>query len=133
MEIVIDTSAVLAVLLDEPERASLLASTSSVELLASATLPYELGNAVSSLVKRRKVTSDEATAIWRSFQAIQVALRDIDVGAAIQLAVHEKTYAYDAYVVRCAIEARAPLLTLDAQMRKMATRAGVALYGEERS
>jgi predicted nucleic acid-binding protein len=45
MRAVVDTSALLAVVLNEPERANIIAATRGYDLHAPSLLPYEIGNA----------------------------------------------------------------------------------------
>ncbi len=52
MQIVVDASALLAVLLAEAHREGVLAATRGVALCAPASLPWEIGNALSSGLKR---------------------------------------------------------------------------------
>jgi predicted nucleic acid-binding protein len=128
MNIVCDTNVFLAVILGEPERQPLISSTTGAELVAPAVLPFEVGNALTSLVKRRRQTPKEAAATWESFLLVPVELREIDLARAIALATENNVYAYDAYVVQCAIECKAPLLTLDEQMKRLALNVGVKLH-----
>ena len=60
MRVLADTNVFLAVALNEPEKLWLLQLTQGVELVAPAVLPYELGNALSALVKRKRLTAGEA-------------------------------------------------------------------------
>src|SRR5690606_17464999 len=50
MEIVADTSAFLAVVLNEPERQRIVKLTAEASLLAPEFLPYEIGNALTAMV-----------------------------------------------------------------------------------
>ena len=52
--IVIDTSAILAVLLDEPEKPAVVKVTMGSAVCAPASLRWEVGNAATAGVKRRR-------------------------------------------------------------------------------
>ncbi|MDP9177562.1 MAG: hypothetical protein M3O61_07780 [Gemmatimonadota bacterium] len=54
-------------------------------------------------------------------------LIDVDLSAALELAGAYNLYAYDAYVLTCALAQRAPLLTLDKGQARAAVAAGVRL------
>jgi uncharacterized protein with PIN domain len=54
--IVTDTSAVLAVLLDEPEKEAVVEATMGSVVCAPASLRWEVGNAATAGVKRRRFT-----------------------------------------------------------------------------
>jgi uncharacterized protein with PIN domain len=58
--IVIDTSAILAVLLDEPEKQAVVEATMGSVVCAPASLRWEVGNAVTAGVKRRRLTTERA-------------------------------------------------------------------------
>ena len=127
MDIVIDTAALLAVLLDEPERPALLASTRGAVLFAPASLPWEVGNALVAAVRRRRLTGTEAQAAWASYEAIPLRLVEVDIGHAMALATERGLYAYDAYVLELASSRGLPLLTLDAKLRAAARHASIGL------
>jgi predicted nucleic acid-binding protein len=121
IELVIDTSAVLAVLLREPERDGIIAVTRGATLLAAPTLPWEIDNALVALIRRRRLTGRAAQQAWQSFQQIPVRLVDVDVGEALEMAEALGLYAYDAYVLEAARTQRVPLLSLDRQLQRAAT------------
>ena len=52
MKIAVDTNTLLAVAMNEPEKDWLIDVTRGYDLVAPAVLPYEIGNALSSLVRR---------------------------------------------------------------------------------
>lgn len=64
-------------------------------------------------------------AAWVSASAFQVTLRDVDISAALRIAARNNIYAYDAYILQCAIDERAKLLTLDSRMAAVARTVGV--------
>jgi len=127
VEIVIDTAAVLAVLLEEPERPALLAATTGAVLFAPASLPWEVGNAVVAAVRRRRLTAAQAEAGWTAYQTIPIRLLEVDIGRAMALATERGLYAYDAYMLELARNRGLPLLTLDARLSYAARLAGIAL------
>ena len=55
-------------------------------------------------------------AAWGAASAFQVSLRDVDMPAALRMASVHNLYAYDAYILQCAVDGRAKLLTLDRRM-----------------
>ena len=56
--LVIDTSAILAVLLDEPEKQAVVEATMGSVVCAPASLRWEVGNAATAGVKRRRLTAE---------------------------------------------------------------------------
>ena len=113
MEIVIDTSALLAVVGLEPERAELIRLTKGAALVAPSSIHWEVGNALSAMFKRRAVELDDALRVLDAYAAIPIRLVDPSLHQAVRLSQQLNIYAYDAYVIACAINQRAPILSLD--------------------
>ena len=127
MDLVVDTSAVLAVLLEEPEREVLVRLTAGATLCIPPSVPWEVGNALSALVRRRRLTRAHARRVVRSFEAIPVETVGIDLERAVDLAGAHNLYAYDGYLLEAARTRRAPLLTLDRALRRAAERIGLGI------
>jgi predicted nucleic acid-binding protein len=125
--ITIDTSALVAVLVSEPERAVLVRATAGAHLVAPASVNWEVGNAMSALLKRRRATLSQAKRALRAYAAIPLRLIEVDLGLALELADEHDIYAYDAYLLACALTQRSPLLTLDRGLARAAAEAGISL------
>ncbi len=125
MRIVTDTSVFLAVALNEPEKARLIEITAGRDLIAPDVLPYELGNALSSLCRRKMISAEEALRVWDVFMEIPVELKPIEIRSALELAAENMIYAYDAYFMECSRHWRSPLLTLDLKLKAAAIRGGI--------
>lgn len=70
MDIVIDTSALIAVIVDEPERARIIELTSGNTLIGPGSIPWEIGNAFSAMFKRNMLTLAEARKGMAIFDSI---------------------------------------------------------------
>ena len=125
MDLVIDTSAVIAVIANEPERDAIIAQTVGVSLLAPASVHWEIGNAFSAMLKRRRITLSLAQQAIRSYEQMQFRFIDVDLSQSLNLSAQLGLYAYDAYVLACALNLRSPLLTLDNGLAGNAALAGV--------
>ena len=101
--------------------------TAGKRLLAAPSLPWEVGNALVALLRRRRLDAGDMTKAWRSFERVPVRYVDVDVPASLRTAAEHGIYAYDAYVIEAARAASAPLLTLDRRMAGAARGAGVTL------
>ena len=123
--LVIDTSALLAVLLNEPARPALISATDGYALVAAPTLPWETGNALVAAVRRKRMTAAHLGQAWASYQAVPVRLAHIDAGRALDLALQVGLYAYDGYVLETARAERLPLLTLDLRLARAAQHLGL--------
>ena len=124
-EIVIDTSAVLAVLLHEPQRPALVGAAREATLLAPGSVPWEVGNGLIAGFRRGRLTARNVHEAWVSFERIALGLADVRVARALALAERYGLYAYDAYVLELARARRAPLLTLDLRLIDAAEHLGV--------
>lgn len=127
MTVTVDTSAVIAVAADEPSKPALIEAVRGADLIAPASLGAEVGNALSAMFKRRRITLAEAQAVLASFQRIPIRTQDLDLSRALELSSHLDIYAYDAYVIACALNTDTSLLSLDGGQRDAARRVGVAV------
>ena len=125
MELVVDTSALIAVVTGEATREHLIARTQGAELLAPGSVHWEVGNAFSALLKRRLLRLPEVHAALAAYAQIPIRFVDVDPGTALELADRFGLYAYDAYLMACARQYRAPLLTIDTRLGRAAREAGV--------
>ncbi|OIP28428.1 MAG: VapC toxin family PIN domain ribonuclease [Deltaproteobacteria bacterium CG12_big_fil_rev_8_21_14_0_65_43_10] len=125
MRIVADTNTFIAVALNEPEKDMIIRLTEGHDLVAPEVLPFEIGNALTAMMKRNALKADEVILAWAIVQHIPVDLRRIDIGAALNIATQYNIYAYDAYFLECALNLRSPLLTLDRQMKGIAQKIGI--------
>jgi predicted nucleic acid-binding protein len=127
MKIVADTNTFLAVALNEPEKDSIIELTEGSDLIAPEILPYEIGNALSAMAKRKILETKELIAAWDMVQRVPVELHRIDVRSALEIALKFHIYAYDAYFLECAARSRSPLVTLDRPLQKIASRMGITV------
>jgi predicted nucleic acid-binding protein len=127
MEVVIDTSAILAVVSEQPEKAELVRLTRGAMLVAPASVHWEIGNALSAMFKRKAVGVDTALQLLAVYAAIPIRLMDVQLGQAVELAARLNIYAYDAYVIACALNQRIPVLTLDRTLALRARELNVAI------
>ena len=125
MKIIADTNIFLAVALYEAEREQIIKLTIGHELIAPEILPFEIGNALSAMLKRQRITPDELIDTWDATQKIPVGLRGIDIREALTIASKFNIYAYDAYFLTCALSLRSPLMTLDRRMNEVGKTLGI--------
>lgn len=125
MNIVSDTNIFLAVVLDEPEKGRIIQLTSGLDAIAPEILPYEIGNALSAMIKRKQITHDEALSTQIAANLIPIRLISIDIQQALKLAIEFNIYAYDAYFLQCARAMSCPLITLDKRMSQVASKLNI--------
>ncbi len=127
MKIVVDTSVVIAVITNEKHKAKLIQITNDMELIAPASLHYEIGNALSAMFKRNRISLEQAKLAIESYHRIPVRLSNIDLNASVELAYKLDLYAYDSYVIECAVKHTCSLLTLDGSLAQAARKAGIGI------
>jgi len=125
MDIVTDVSVLLAVILGEPERERILELTHGHSLVGPGSIPWEIGNAFSSLMKQHRLSMPEVAQGLIIFQSVPLRYLSVDMDNALSIAEGANLYAYDAYFLDCASRHAAPLLTLDRVLRQAAERIGV--------
>ena len=60
------------------------------------------------MLKRNRVTSADAIQAIETYQRIPLRMVDVELDEAIKLADKLNIYAYDAYLIRCAIKYKSP-------------------------
>jgi predicted nucleic acid-binding protein len=126
-DLVIDTSAVLAVLLEEPEKRAVVNATMGRILSAPASLRWEVGNAAAAAVKRRRLTAARARQLVADFEQVTIQELTIDLLRAVDLAHELGLCAYDGYILEAARSSRYPLLALDQTIQRSAKKLGLPL------
>lgn len=125
MKIVIDTSAIIAVIAEEPEKARLIELTKGATIVAPPLVKWEVGNAFSAMLKRSRLTLEQAVDTIDVYNSISMEIVEINLKDAIRLAGKYNIYAYDAYILQCAIEYELPLISLDKDLVEFAKREGI--------
>ena len=120
MDVVIDTSALIAVIVGGPERNKIVEVTTGNTLIGPGSIPWEIGNAFSAMFKQKRLTLDEAQKGLAIFNSIPLRYSKPDFVNALKISKQANMYAYDAYFLDCAIRHRAPLLTLDRKLKEAA-------------
>ena len=125
MDLIIDTSALIAVIVGEPERNKIVEITAGNTLIGPGSIPWEIGNAFSAMFKQNRLSLDEAKKGLAIFESIPLRYVEPDFFNALKLSKQIKMYAYDAYFLDCAIRYKAPLLTLDQKLKAAAQNINV--------
>jgi predicted nucleic acid-binding protein len=119
MEILLDASAIMAVILNEPNRDKVIALTKSAVLVSPEIISFEIGNALINVFKKQKITEDELLAAYSNYIAIPIRSVNVDIEKALKIACKYKIFAYDAYYLEIAHRLKLPLITFDSSMEKV--------------
>ncbi len=125
MDIVVDTSVIIAVIVDEPLKKRLIELTTGANLIAPQSVHWEIGNALSAMLKRNRIGVEQAVQAVRIYRQIPIRWVDDELDEALRIAATRHIYAYDAYLIRCAAKYNAPLLSLDQNLVAIAQAEGV--------
>jgi predicted nucleic acid-binding protein len=125
MNLVVDTSVIIAVILNEAHKKRLVEITKGANLLAPSSLHWEVGNAFSAMFKRRRLTLKQATAAVVAYSQIPLKFCDVGLVDALKLSNRLGIYAYDAYVLACALNHNCPMVSLDESMLEVAQNTGI--------
>jgi len=121
--VVIDASTILSFIFpDEPTPKNVLltirkATKGKAILLAPTLLSYEVGNAIKSAVKQKRITELTATSLIEVFQQIKIIYFDPNIIGTISLSLKHNLSFYDASYLCLAEEQNAKLLTLDKKLQ----------------
>ena len=126
MDIVIDISALIAVIVDEQERDNIIKITTGNTLIGPGSIPWEIGNAFSAMFKRNRLGLEEAKRGLEIFNSIPLRYLEPDFVNAVSLSKQTNMYAYDAYFLDCALRQKAPLLTLDTRLKETAQNLNIS-------
>lgn len=127
MEIVVDTSSIIAVVTNESAKAALVEKTQDAILFAPRSVHWEIGNAFSAMLKRGRISLAQATVAVEAYKQIELTLVDVDLVKALGLSSRLGIYAYDAYLIVCAQDRECPLLSLDGGLIYAAKSVGVTI------
>ena len=124
-DIVIDASCILEFLLNQESKNLVVEKVGNYQLVAPQCIPYEIGNAVSKLMKRKLISIFDGVAVYHEFSRIPLRLVEPDIPDSIMIAGNTESYAYDSYYISVAKRLGMPLFTLDEEMKKNAVSQGI--------
>jgi predicted nucleic acid-binding protein len=127
MQLIVDTSVLIAVLVDEASKAAIIQATQDADLLAPPSVHWEIANAFSAMFKRNRLNLEEALSALAIYRQIPIRFVEVELEETLILAHQTEIYAYDAYLLRCAIKYNAPILTLDQGLKTKAEQVGVKI------
>ena len=130
MEIVIDASALIAVIADEPEADTVLKYSQNAIFFSPNVISFEIANSLSRMLKKGLINDhSKMVDLIKSFQQIPIKLFENNLQNVIKIVWDYKIYAYDAFYLETAKSLNIPLLTLDKEMKKIGKDFGITILG----
>jgi predicted nucleic acid-binding protein len=130
MEIVIDTSALIAVIADEPEADMVLEYSQNAMFVSPNVISFEVTNSLSRMLRKGLINDQgKMVELVKSFQQIPIKLSENNLQNVIQIVWNYKIYAYDAFYLDTAKSLNLPLLTLDKEMKRIGKNFGITILG----
>jgi predicted nucleic acid-binding protein len=131
MNIIMDASAIITMLIDEPEKDLIINLTKDVELLSPEMIPFEIGNALTRLKRRHILNDEKVIEAYSVYKKIPLRLVEVNIENALKIAYQYNIYAYDAYYLEVTFRLKLPLLTLDKQMKNIAKKMNLDMLEEK--
>ena len=131
MKFVVDASVIIAVIANESEKERLIEITKGADLLAPASIHWEIGNAFSAMIKRERITLEQAQSAIEVYKQIPIRFTEVELEESLEIVSEYGIYAYGAYLVRCAIKYKSVLITLDQKLAQVAQKMNVAVVEVE--
>ncbi len=127
MNMVIDTSAIIASVVRGPERDILAEAASGHVLIAPGFIRWEIGNAFSVMMRQNRIDTGEARRGMEILEKIPLRYVDVDMANVLSIASRLKGVAADAFFLETALRYSAPLLTLDRSLSRAAESLGIGV------
>lgn len=125
MNMVIDTSAIIASVMRGPERDALAEAASGHVLIAPGCVRWEVCQALSVMVRQKGIDVGEARRGMDILDNIPLRYVDVDMDQVLSIASRMKGVAADAFLLETAFRYNAPLLTLDRSLGRAAESLGI--------
>ncbi len=125
MNMVIDTSAIIASVMRGPERDALAEAASGHVLIAPGCVRWEVCQALSVMIRQKGIDVVEARRGMDILDNIPLRYVDVDMDQVLSIASRIKGVAADAFLLETAIRYNAPLLTLDRSLGRVAVSLGI--------
>ena len=135
MEIVIDTSAIIAAIADEPDGDNVINLTENAILVCPSAILFEIPNAITRMIRKKVIDKDKMSQLLKSFQKIPIKLFENNPEDVLEIGWEYKIYAYDAFFLDTAKNLNLPLLTLDDGIESVGKKLGIkilSLNGDRR-
>jgi predicted nucleic acid-binding protein len=125
----LDASAIMAVIVKEPERELVIELTKDTEIVSPNMVSYEIANGLTKMVKKKIIEKERMINAFAYFERIPIKRIEINIKRALEIAWNYKIYAYDACYLESAKRLDLPLLTFDGNMARIGKEIGINILG----
>lgn len=125
MNMVIDTSAIIASVMRGPERGALVEAASGHVLIAPEFVRWEVCQVLSVMIRQKGIDVAEGRRGMEILDDIPLRYVDVDMAQVLSIASRMKGVAADTFFLETAIRYNAPLLTLDRSLGRAAESLGI--------
>jgi predicted nucleic acid-binding protein len=129
MEIIVDASAIMAVIVKEPERDLVINLTKNAAIISPNMVDYEIANGLTKMMKKKIIEKERMINAFEYFKRIHIKTIPIDIKSALKIAWNYNIYAYDACYLESAVRLNLPLLTFDGAMIRIGKELGISILG----
>ena len=130
MEILLDASAIIAIIANEPEREYVISNTRNSILVSPNIITIEIFNGLTRMMRKKIIDSKEKMLeLIKNFKKIPIKMEEINIEKSIDIAWKYRIYAYDACYLETAKRLNLPLITFDDNMKKIGTELGIKIIG----
>ena len=130
MEVLLDASAIITVIADEPKSQIVIERTRNATIVSPTIISCEIANALTRMVRKKVIISEaQLVNLVKNYKLIPMKLVNINLEKALKIAWQYKIYAYDAFYLEVAKRLQLPLLTFDSGMIKIGKELGLNVLG----
>jgi predicted nucleic acid-binding protein len=128
MEVLLDASAIMAVIADEPEREIVIQNTLNSEIDSPKIISYEISNGLTRMMRKNIIdTQERMINLIQNFKMIPIKTVEVDIEKALKIAWEYKIYAYDAFYLEVGKRLKIPMLTFDKGMKRVGKALGLLM------
>lgn len=125
MNMVIDTSSIIASVMRGPERDALVEAATGHVLISPGFVRWEICHAFSIMMRQKGIDAGEAMKGMEILEQIPLRYVEVDMTQVLSIASRLKGVAADAFFLETALRFNAPLLTLDRSLSRDAETLGI--------
>ena len=130
MEILLDASAIMAVIADEPESEIVIHYTKDAIIVSTNMVSFEIANGLTKMMKKKIIDAKEKMIhLIECFEKIPIKTVEVNLKKSLEIAWEYKIYAYDAFYLEISKRLNLPLLTFDGGMRRIGKELGINVLG----